>query len=100
MLTSTQLVVGAVTVEVVALAEFATVDLRRVFPLLAFTCTTDTVTVIAADIRTVVFSAVSIQVFCPHFVFAALTKTSNSSFIAPNREINFYQKNVLCSGTF
>lgn len=91
-LTSAELVVRPVTVEVVALAVQATVDLCRIVPLLAFTGATDTVTVVAADIRTVVFSAVGIQVLCPHFVFAALANTPDTSVITPdieNRRLTF-----------
>lgn len=85
-LTSAELVVGPVTVEVVALTVHATVDLCRIVPLLAFTGAADTVTVVAADICTVVFSAVGIQVLCAHFVFAALTKTPDTSVITPDAE--------------
>lgn len=84
--TSTELVVRPVTVEVVTLAVLATVDLSWNVPLLALAGAADAVTVVAADICTVVFSAVGIQVFCPHLVFAALTKTSNTSFVTPGAE--------------
>lgn len=85
-LTSTELVVRPVTVEVVALAVHAAVALSWIVPLLALTGAADTVTVVAADICTVVFSAVGIQVFRPHLVFAALTDASDSSVITPGTE--------------
>lgn len=84
--TSTELVVRPVTVEVVALAEHATVDLSWIVPLLALTGAADAVSVVAADICTVVFSAVGIQVFCPHLVFAALADTSDTSVVTPGTE--------------
>lgn len=84
LLTSAELVVGAVTVEVVALAVLAAVDLRGILSLLALAGAADAVAVVAADIRTVVFSAVGIQVLCPHFVFAALAKTSDAAVITPD----------------
>lgn len=84
--TSAELVVRPVTVEVVTLAELATVDLSWVVPLLAFTGAADTVTVVAADICAIVFSAVGVQVFCPHLVFAALTNTSDTSVVTPGTE--------------
>ena len=61
--TSTELVVGAVTVEVVTLAVLATVDLGRVVPFLALTAAIDTVSVVAA--LHVVF--VAVVFLCPHF---------------------------------
>lgn len=85
-LTSAELVVGPVTVEVVALAVLATVHFCEIVPLLAFTGAADAVAIVAADVRTVVFSAVGIQVLCAHFVFAALTKTPDTSFITPDAE--------------
>lgn len=91
-LTSTELVVGAVTVEVVTLAVLATVDLGRILPLLAFTSATDTVTIVAADVCAVVLPAVCIQILCAHFIFAALAKTPNSPVITPatgNRKSTF-----------
>lgn len=84
--TSAELVVGAVAVEVVALAVLATVDFCGIVPLLAFTGAADTVAVVAADICTVVFSAVGIQVLCAHFVFAALTKTPDTSVVTPDAQ--------------
>lgn len=86
LLTSTELVVGSVAVEIVALAERAAVDLCRILSLLAFTAATDTVTIVAADIRTIVFPAVGIQILCLPFVSAALTDTPNASLIAPDTE--------------
>lgn len=97
-LTSAELVVGAVTVEVVALAELAAVDLCRILSLLAFAGAADTVAIVAADIRTVVFSAVGIQVLCPHFVFAALAKTPDTSLITPdteNRRLKSSKSNIM-----
>lgn len=84
--TSTELVVRPVTVEVVALAEHATVDLSWIVPLLALTGAADAVSVVAADICTVVFSAVGIQVFRAHLVFAALTDASDTSVVTPGTE--------------
>lgn len=86
LLTSTELVVGSVTVEIVALAVQAAVDLCGILSLLAFTAATDTVTVVAADISTIVFPAVGIQILCLTFVSAALTETPNASLIAPDTE--------------
>lgn len=97
MLTSAELIVGAVTVEVVTLAVFATVDLCRILPLLAFAGAADTVAIVATDICAIVFSAVGIQVLCPDFVFTTLADTPNTPFITPDRkqEINHFSNNVL-----
>lgn len=82
-LTSTQLVARAVTVEVVTLAELAAVPLLGVFPLLALTCATHTVSAVAADVRAVVFTAGSVHVLCGHVVAAAFTQSANTSLITP-----------------
>lgn len=83
MLTSAELVVGAVAVEVVALAVLPGVDLRGVLPLLAFARAAHAVAVVAADVRAVVFSAVGVQVFRPHLVLAALAKAPDAAVVAP-----------------
>lgn len=85
-LTSAELVVGAVAVEVVTLAVLATVDLCRIVTFLAFTGSADTVTVVAADICTIVFSAVCVQVVSPDFIFAALTKAADTALITPETQ--------------
>lgn len=85
-LTSTELVVGSVAVEVVALAVLAVVDLCRILSLLAFAGAADTVAVVAADIRTIVFSAFGVQVFGLPLVSAALADAANASLIAPETE--------------
>lgn len=82
-LTSTQLVSRAVTVEVVTFAELATVPLLWVFSLLALTCATHTVSVVAADVRAVVFAAGSVHVLCGHIVAAAFTLSTHTSFVTP-----------------
>lgn len=80
-MSSAELVVGAVAVEVVALAVLATVNFCRILPLLAFAGATDAVAVVATDIRSVVFPAVGIEVLCPDFIFAALTFTPDTSLV-------------------
>lgn len=84
-LTSTEFVVGAVTVEVVTLAELPTVAFLWVLSLLTLTGSTHTVSVVAADVCTVVFTAALIQVFAGHLVGAALTLSTNTALIAPDR---------------
>lgn len=84
-LTSTQLVPRSVTVKVVTLAELAAVPLLGVLPLLALTCATHTVTVVAAGVRAVGFTAGSVHVLCGHVVAAALTLSSHTAFITPEK---------------
>lgn len=88
-LTSAQLVIGSIAVEIVALAELAVVDLRRDLSLLAFAGPTDTVTVVAANICTVVFPALGVQVLGLALVPAALAQTADTSFVAPETEDGF-----------
>lgn len=61
-LTSAEQVARAVAVEVVALTVLATVDFCRILPLLTFAGATEALAIVATDICTVGFSAVSIQV--------------------------------------
>lgn len=84
-LTSAELVVGSVTVEVVTLAELAAVDLFGVVPLLAFAGAAHTVPVVAADIRPVVFTTVGVQVLRPHIVLAALAQMPDATLVTPDR---------------
>lgn len=85
-LTSTQHVVGAVAVEVVTLAVLPAVAFRRIQPLLALAGATDAVSVVAADVGTVVFPAVCVQILCVHVVLAALTHAADTSLVTPDRE--------------
>lgn len=87
--TSAQLVVGSVTVEIVALAELAVVDLCRILSLLAFAGAADTVAIVAANICTVVLPALGVQVLSLTLVPAALAKTADTSFVAPETEDSF-----------
>ena len=94
-LTSTELVVGAVTVEVVTLAVLATVDLGRVVSFLALTGATDTVSIVTADICAVVFAAVGIQILRSHLIFTALAQPTNTPLIAPERTMtNRHKLNI------
>lgn len=81
-MSSTKLVVGAITVEVVALTVSTAVDLIWIFPLLTLTSATDTVSIVAAQVRIVVYPAGCIPVFKLNFVCAALTNLSDTSLIA------------------
>lgn len=83
MSTSTELVVGAVTVEVVTLTVLAAVVLIRVVPLLTFTLATHTLAVVAAQIGAVVLTAGLFQVLTGHLVFPALALSANAILIAP-----------------
>ena len=85
-LTSAELVVGAVTVEVVALAVLAAVNLGGVIPLLAFAGPANTVTVVATDICAVVFPAVGVQVLGADFVFAALAEPADTAVVTPDAQ--------------
>ena len=82
--TSTQHVVGAVTVEVVALAVLPTVALCRILALFALAGAADAVSVVAADVGPVVFSAVCIQVLCVHVILAALTHAPDTPCVTPD----------------
>ena len=82
-LTSAQFVSGAVTVEVVTLAERAAVPLLRVVSLLALTRATHAVSVVAADVRAVVFTAGPVHVLRGHFVAAALALSAHAAFVTP-----------------
>lgn len=88
-LTSAQLVVGSVAVEIVALAELAVVDLGRILSLLAFAGAADTVAVVAADICAVVFSALGVQVLGLPLVPATLAETADTPLVAPETEDGF-----------
>lgn len=81
--TSTQFVSRAVAVEVVTLAVLAAVPLLRVVSLLALTCAAHTVSVVAADVRTVVFTAGAVHVLCGYVVAAAFALPAHTSFITP-----------------
>ena len=81
--TSTQLVVGAVTVEVVTLAELSAVAFLRVLPLLALTGSTHAVSVVAADVRAVVLAAVLVHVLAGHLVGATLTLSADPPLVTP-----------------
>lgn len=83
-LTSTQHVVGAVAVEVVTLAVLAAVDFCGILPFFALAGAADTVAVVAADIGTVVFSAVGVQVLCVDVILAALAHTPDTAFVTPD----------------
>jgi len=71
--TSAELVVGAVTAEVVTLAELSAVYLLWVFSFLALTCSTDAFSIVAADVRPVIHAAVRVQIVCQELILAALT---------------------------
>lgn len=83
-LTSTQHVVGAVAVEVVALAVLATVDFCGILPFLALAGAADAVAVVAADVGAVVFPAVGVQVLGVDVVLAALAHAPDTSFVTPD----------------
>lgn len=83
MLTSTQLVSGAVTVEIVALAELTAVPLLGVVSLLALARAAHTVSIVAADVSAVVFAAGPVHVLVGHIVAAAFTLPAYTSVIAP-----------------
>lgn len=85
-LTTAELIVGSVAVEIVALAELAVVDLCRILSLLAFAGAADTVTVVAANVRAIVFSAFGVQVLGLPLVSAALAGAANASLVAPETE--------------
>ena len=80
-LTSTELVVGAVAVEVVTLAVLAAVALLGVLPLLALTRAAHAVAVVAADVCAVAHAAVSVQILRPHLVSAALTLLPDTAIV-------------------
>lgn len=82
-LTATQFVSRTVTVEVVTLAVLAAVPLLRVVSLLALTCAAHAVSVVAADVGPVVFTAGPVHVLCGHVVAAALTLSAHTAFITP-----------------
>ena len=84
--TSTEFVAGAVTVEVVTLAELPTVTFFWVLSLFTLTGSTHTVSVVAADVCTVVLPTVSVQVVRPHLVCTALTQSANTALVAPERK--------------
>ncbi len=71
--TSAELVVGAVTAEVVTLAEHSAVYLLWVFSFLALTRSTDTFSIVAADARPIILAAVRVQIVCQKLILAALT---------------------------
>lgn len=81
--TSTELVVGAVAVEVVTLTVLATVVLLWVVPLLTFALAAHTLAIVAAEIGAVVLAAGLLQVLAGHLVFPALTLSANTILIAP-----------------
>ncbi len=83
MLTSTQFVSRAVTVEVVTLAVLSAVPLLRVVSLLALTRAAHAVSVVAADVGAVVFTAGPVHVFRGHIVAAAFALSAHTSFITP-----------------
>lgn len=85
-LTSTQLVSRAVTVEVVTLAVLPAVPLLGVVSLLALTCAAHAVSVVAADVGAVVFAAGPVHILCCHVVAAALALSAYTSFITSETE--------------
>lgn len=87
--TSAQFVSGAVTVEVVTLAVLSAVPLLGVVSLLALTCAAHTVSVVAADVRTVVFAAGAVHVLGCHIVAAAFALSAHTFFITPERGEKF-----------
>lgn len=96
-LTSTQFVSRAVTVEVVALAELATVPLLWVGSLLALACATHAFSVVAADVCAVVFTAGLIHVVCSHVVATAFAISTHTAFETPEtieRKLGFIFKEV------
>lgn len=84
--TSTQFVAGAITAEVVTLAELAAVSLLGVVPVLAFTCATYTVTAVAANVGSVVFTARSVHIFRGDVIAAAFTLSPHVSILTPEKE--------------
>lgn len=82
-LTSTQFVSRAVTVEVVTLAELAAVPFLWVGSLLALACAAHAFSVVAADVRAVVFTAGLIHVVCSHVVAAAFAISTHTAFKTP-----------------
>lgn len=81
--TSTEFIIGAVAVEVVALAEFAAVAFFGIVPFLALAGAAHALAVIAADVRAVVLAAVLVQVLGRHLVFSTFTLPANTALIAP-----------------
>lgn len=81
--TSTQFVAGAITAEVVTLAELAAVSLLGVVPVLAFACATNTVTTVAANVGRVVFTARSVHIFRGNVIAAAFALSPHVSILTP-----------------
>lgn len=84
--TSTQFVAGAITAEVVTLAELAAVSLLGVVPVLAFTCATYTVTAVAANVGRVVSTARSVHIFRGDVIAAAFALPPHVSILTPEKE--------------
>lgn len=93
--TSTELVVGAVTVEVVTLAVGAAVDLGGVLSLLTLAGAADAVPVVAADVGAVVLSTVGVQVLGSNLVFAALTESSDTALVTSATGLDVTEEVVL-----
>lgn len=84
-LTSAQFVVGSVAVEVVTFTVLPFIPLFWIVSFLAFTRSTDTVSVFATDLCAIVHAAVCIQILCPDIIFATFTNPSNTSLIASSK---------------
>lgn len=80
--TSTEFIVGTVTVEVVALAVFAAVAFFGIVPLFALAGAAHALAVVAADVCAVVLAAILVQVLGGHLVLATFTLSANTSLIA------------------
>lgn len=80
-LTSAKLVSRAVAVEVVALAELSTVPLLGVLSLLALACAAHAVSVVAADVGAIVFTAGPVHVLCGYVVTAAFTLSTHTALV-------------------
>lgn len=95
--TSTELVGGAVAVEVVTLAVLAAVVLLRVVPLLTLALAAHTFAVVAAEVGAVVLAAGLFKVLTGHLVFPALTLSANTILITPgNSKIISTLSRYLC----
>lgn len=88
-LTATQFVAGAITAEVVTLAELAAVSLLRVFPVLALTSATHTVSIVAANVSSVVFATGLVHVFCGDVVTAAFALSAHASLVTPEKRNSY-----------
>lgn len=78
---STQFVSRAITVEVVTLTVLAAVPVLRVFSLLALTGAAHTISIVAADLCTIVLSAGPVHVLCGYVIAATFTVSAHTSFV-------------------